>query len=261
MRKNGYDGSTFADTILDASKINFSRIVLALDLEGSHPGRLLRTGKQLLEKTSPYLCGVKLGRQTVLNLGTDRTKTLLGEIRSNELPSIIDDKLNDIDETNAAISQAYFNLGFDCIIVNPFVGWKGGLQPVFQLARKRGRGVIVLVYMSHPGATEGYGQFVVNGHGRKPRHQFEVFADRATLWKADGAVVGATRPDIVKKVKARLRNTVLIYSPGIGTQGGKIRQAAKAGTDFFIVGRSITNASRPEEAVQAYARESIEKNP
>ncbi len=259
MRKNGHTKSFFRETILQASKNNFSKVILALDLDGASPSELLRTGKQLLDKTAPYLCGAKLGRQTLLNLGTERTRTLIQQAHASDLPCIIDDKLNDIEETNTAITQAYFRLGFDGIIVNPFVGWKGGLQPVFKLANKSGKGVIVLVYMSHPGASEGYGQLVLTNHNKKPRPQYEVFAERAGRWKADGAVVGATRPDIVRKVRAMLRNGIPIYSPGIGVQGGRIPRASKAGTDFFIIGRAITRAPDPEDTAQDCARQSIDE--
>ncbi len=257
MRKRGESNTTFRDNILSASKNNFSRIILALDLQGSSQSQLLRTGKELVEKTAPYICAVKLGRQTVLNLGTEKTRTLIATQHVNELPCIIDDKLGDIDETNSAISQAYFELGFDGIIVNPIAGWKGGLEPVFKLAHKAGKGVIVLVYMSNPGATEAYGQLVLrNSHG-KPRPQYEIFAEKADLWGADGAVVGGNRPDIIKKVRAKLHNGIHIYSPGIGTQGGKVLRASTAGSDFFIIGRSITQSSDPERAVRNFARQSV----
>jgi orotidine-5'-phosphate decarboxylase len=257
LKKDRHSKSSFREAIQEASKNNFSKIILALDLNGSASGQMLRTSRNLLEKTAPYICAVKFGRQTVLNLGTERTRTLIKHAHANDLPCIIDDKLNDIDETNKAIAEAYFGLGFDGIIVNPFVGWKGGLQPVFKLARDNGKGVIVLVYMSHPGAAESYGQLVFNGHNKRPRPQFEIFAEKAGLWKADGAVVGATRPDIVRKVKAKLRDGVRIYSPGIGAQGGEILSTSRAGTDFFIIGRSITTASDPEKIVHNYARQSM----
>jgi orotidine-5'-phosphate decarboxylase len=209
--------STFRENILSASKNNFSRIILALDLQGSSQSQLLRRGKKLIEETGPYICAIKLGRQTVLNLGMEKTRTLIATSHACELPSIIDDKLGDIDETNLAISHAYFELGFDGIIVNPIAGWKGGLEPVFKLAHNAGKGVIVLVYMSNPGATEAYGQLVLrNSH-----------------------------------------NGIHIYSPGIGTQGGKVLRASNAGSDFFIIGRSITRSSDPEKAVYNFARQSI----
>ena len=257
MRKHDSNDNTFRENILSASKNNFSRIILALDLQGSSQSQLLRTGKKLIEKTSPYVCAIKLGRPSVLNLGTEKTRTLIAASHANELPCIIDDKLGDIDEVNVAISQAYFGLGFDGIIVNPIAGWKGGLEPVFKLAHDAGRGVIVLVYMSNPGATEAYGQLVLRNSHEKPRPQYEIFAEKADLWGADGAVVGGNRPDIVKKVRAQLHNGIHIYSPGIGTQGGKVLRASNAGSDFFIIGRSITRSNDPERAVHNFARQSV----
>ncbi len=257
MKKNGHSTVSFREAVQEASKNNFSRIVLALDLNRSSSGHVLQTAKSLLEKTSPYICAVKLGRQTVIDLGTERTRTLIKHAHANDLPCIIDDKTNDIDEINKSIAEAYFGMGFDGIIVNPFAGWKGGLEPVFKLAHDNGKGVIVLVYMSHPGAAESYGQLVLNGHNKRPRPQFQLFAEKAGLWKADGVVVGATRPEIVRKVKSKLRDGVRIYSPGIGTQGGDIPSALRAGTDFFIIGRSITTASDPEKTVHNYARQSM----
>jgi orotidine-5'-phosphate decarboxylase len=257
LRKHVNTNSTFRENILSASKNNFSRVILALDLEGSSQSQLLGTGKKLIEQTAPYICAIKLGRQTVLNLGMEKTRTLIATSHANELPCIIDDKLGDIDETNSAITQAYFELGFDGIIVNPIAGWKGGLEPVFKLAHDAGKGVIVLVYMSNPGATEAYGQLVLRNSRGKPHPQYEIFAEKAAQWGADGAVVGGNRPDIVKKVRATLRNGIHIYSPGIGTQGGKVLRASNAGSDFFIIGRSITRATDPERAAQNFARQSV----
>ena len=257
MRKHVNSDSTFRENILSASKNNFSRIVLALDLQGSSQRQLLRRGKKLIEETAPYVCAIKLGRPTVLNLGMEKTRTLIATSHANELPCIIDDKLGDIDDVNLAISQTYFALGFDGIIVNPIAGWKGGLEPVFKLARNAGKGVIVLVYMSNPGATEAFGQLVLRSSHGKPKPQYEIFAEKADLWGADGAVVGGNRPDIVKKVRAKLHNGIDIYSPGIGTQGGRVLRASNAGSDFFIIGRSITRSSDPERAVHTFARQSV----
>jgi len=257
LRKHVNSDSTFRENILSASKNNFSRIVLALDLQGSSQRQLLRRGKKLIEETAPYVCAIKLGRPTVLNLGMEKTRTLIATSHANELPCIIDDKLGDIEDVSLAISQTYFALGFAGIIVNPIAGWKGGLEPVFKLARNAGKGVIVLVYMSNPGATEAFGQLVLRSSHGKPKPQYEIFAEKADLWGADGAVVGGNRPDIVKKVRAKLHNGIHIYSPGIGTQGGRVLRASKAGSDFFIIGRSITRSSDPERAVHNFARQSV----
>jgi len=211
----------------------------------------------LLEQTRLSICAVKFGRQTVLKIGPGRTTQLLKKIHGHGLMTIIDDKLNDIDETNAAITRAYLNLGFDAMTVNPFAGWKGGLETTFKLAHEHGMGLLALVYMSHPGASEGYGQKVLWGRYKKTRPQFEIFAEKAVEWKADGAVVGATRPNVIRKTREILGTSVPIFSPGVGTQGGEIARCLNAGTDYFIIGRSITKTRNPGKAAAEFAKASV----
>ncbi len=100
MRNKRQNDTNFREDILRASKNNFTRVILALDLQGSPSRKLLRTGKNLVEITAPYVCAVKFGRPTVLNLGTESTRSLVKASHANDLPCIIDDKLGDIDETS-----------------------------------------------------------------------------------------------------------------------------------------------------------------
>jgi len=248
----------FKERILRSSRSNKSRIVLAIDVNDGGPRELNHQAIDLFEQTRHSICAVKLGRQTILRIGPERTSQLLKKIHGHGFTTIIDDKLNDIDETNMAITRTYLNLGFDAITVNPFAGWKGGLETTFKLAHEHGMGILALVYMSHPGASEGYGQQVLaNPRSRKPRPEFEIFAEKAVKWKADGAVVGATRPNIIRSVKKILGTSVPIFSPGVGTQGGKIAWSLKAGTDYFIIGRSITRAQNPGKAADELAKASV----
>jgi orotidine-5'-phosphate decarboxylase len=50
-----------------------------------------------------------------------------------------------------------------------------------------------------------------------------------------------------------------IYSPGIGAQGGKIREVLHAGTNFLIVGRTILNAKNPASIAEEFQKLSISK--
>src|SRR2546428_10483341 len=112
--------------------------------------------------------------------------------------------------------------------------------------------------MSHPGASEGYGQKVLVGAGsKKTRPEFEICDEKAVEWKADSAIVGATRPNIVRRAKEILGTSVPIFSPGVGTQYGEIARSLKAGTDYFIIGRSITEAQNPGKIAEEFARESV----
>jgi orotidine-5'-phosphate decarboxylase len=248
----------FKERILKSSRSKKSRIVLAIDVNDGQPGKLTDRAIDLFEQTRKSICSVKFGRQTVLSIGPERTIELLKKIHSYGFTTIIDDKLNDIDETNAAITRAYHNLGFDAITFNPFTGWKGGFESTFKLAHGLGMALLALVYMSHPGASEGYGQKIsLNNGSKKTRPEFEIFAARAVEWSADGAVVGATQPNIVRRAKEILGASIPIFSPGVGTQGGEIARSLKAGSDYFIIGRSITTAKNPGNVAKQFAKASV----
>jgi len=102
---------------------------------------------------------------------------------------------------------------------------------------------------------------VLWGRYKKTRPQFEIFAEKAVEWKSDGAVVGATRPNVIRKTKEILGTSVPIFSPGVGTQGGEIARSLKAGTDYFIIGRSITKAKTPGKAAAEFAKASVVLDP
>jgi len=228
-----------------------SNIILALDLPPDKPSRLLARSIEILESVHTYLCAVKLNRQAVLPLGLfDGVQKIVERAHDLGLPTIMDAKINDIGNTNRAIAEYYYKAGFDAVIASPFVGWDEGLQPVFEVAHKMKRGVILLVYMSHKGAPEGYGQTVRDPETGGLHSQYMVFAKKSLEWEADGAVVGATYPEKIREVHAVLKDEVPIYAPGVGAQGGDIEAAAKAGARYLIVGRTIVLAEDPVETAR-----------
>jgi orotidine-5'-phosphate decarboxylase len=162
----------------------------------------------------------------------------------------MDGKVNDIGATNSVIAEYFFEAGFDALIANPFVGYEEGLKPIFDVARRENRGVILLGYMSHKGATEGYGQKVTDAKTGEETKQYLSFAKKALAWMADGLVVGATVPEKISEIRAVLENDVPIYSPGVGAQGGSIEAALQAGATFLIIGREITQAQEPAAAAE-----------
>jgi len=228
-----------------------SNIILALDLPPDNPRRLLSRSIKILESVHPYLCALKLNRQAVLPLGLfDGVQKIVSRAHDLGLPTIMDAKINDIGNTNRAIAEYYYKAGFDAVIASPFVGWEEGLRPVFEVAHKMKRGVIILVYMSHKGAPEGYGQTVQDPKTGELRPQYMVFAEKALEWKADGVVVGATYPKKIREIHTVLTDKVPIYSPGVGAQGGDIETAAKAGARYLIVGRTIVLTEDPAETAR-----------
>ncbi len=242
----------FKANMEEASKKKDSNIILALDFSYQpqlERGNLFDKAQSILYRVSPYICAVKINHHLTLPLGTfDGVHKLVMRAHELGLLAIMDAKVNDIGATNTVISEYYFEAGFDALIANPFVGLEEGLKPIFDVAQRLNRGVILLTYMSHKGATEGYGQTVIDPETGKQTKQYISFAQKALKWKADGVVVGATVPDKIREVHEVLGEEVPIYSPGVGAQGGGAETALNAGARYLIVGREIMQAQDPADA-------------
>jgi len=248
---------SFQDRIRDASKANKSKIVLALDLEDSDRNNLIRRSCEMLGEVGKFICAVKINRQLVLSLGLrDGVDTIVELVHDLSLPAIMDAKLNDVGHTNQFMTRSYIDTGFDSIIASPVAGWEGGLDSVFQLTSSLGKGVILLVYMSNPGAETLYSLKTEPADG-KPRPVYELIAEMAVQWKASGVIVGATKPDIISRVRKLVGPDMGIFSPGVGVQGGDAGKAIAAGADYLIVGRSIYAAADPSDAARRHREMAI----
>ncbi|MBS7647121.1 MAG: orotidine 5'-phosphate decarboxylase [Candidatus Bathyarchaeia archaeon] len=248
----------FREKIRGTAQNKQTNVVLALDFpfeKLENRQTLYKRAEKIINTISPHVCAVKFNHHLVLPLGVfNGIQKLLERAHELELPTIMDCKANDIGDTNRVIAEYYFEAGFDALIANPFVGWEEGLKPIFEIAKNQGRGVILLVYMSHKGACEGYGQRVIDAESGLETTQYMVFARKALKWCADGVVVGATYPEKIKEVHAVLQGKIPIYSPGIGVQGGEIESTLRAGAFYLIVGRAITLAENPAEVAEKVKR-------
>ena len=231
-----------------------SPLILALDFPFEKPENrvmLFSKAERVLNAVHPYICAVKFNHHLVLPLGIfDGVQKLVKKAHDLGLTTIMDCKVNDIGATNQTIAEYYYAAGFDALIANPFIGWEEGLKPIFDVAHKLQRGVILLIYMSHKGAKEGYGQTIIDAETGEKIPQYVAFAKKALKLDADGAVVGATYPEKIKEAHRILGEKIPIYSPGIGAQGGEIKAAIEAGARYLIVGRAITLSENPAESAK-----------
>ncbi|MHA1410258.1 MAG: orotidine 5'-phosphate decarboxylase / HUMPS family protein [Candidatus Odinarchaeia archaeon] len=251
----------FLDRLKKSSEKNNSKIILALDLsiELKQNNRnswnikkrlLAKEVNNLIEKVGDKIAAVKINRQLILSLGLyDYLPTVIDQITNFNLPLIADCKINDVGHTNEWITRHYLNAGFHAVIANPFVGWEMGLDRVFKVASEFSAGVILLVYMSHPGASQGYGQIIVDPISGEQIPQYIAFAKKANDWNAHGVVVGATVPSKISEVSKVLNKDIPILSPGIGVQGGELEKVFTAGASYVIIGRTIFNSDNPSELV------------
>ncbi|MFI5420801.1 MAG: orotidine 5'-phosphate decarboxylase / HUMPS family protein [Nitrososphaerales archaeon] len=242
---------SFNNSLETASKHSGSRIILALDLEHRQDtAGLLADAKKMINLVHESVCAIKINFHLIIPLSLGELTELNNFALDKGLPTIADIKLNDIDNTNRIATEYLWDANFSAVIVNPFVGFKGGLEAVYWNAKNSGKGVISLAFMSHPGAMEGYGLQLSKG-----QFVFEVLLDRANTWGSDGVILGTTRPDKITLARKELKPEIKILSPGSGPQGGNPEAAINAGADYLIFGRSIVESKDP----RAKAKEIYQK--
>ncbi len=180
-----------------------------------------------------------------------------------DIPVILDAKRGDIASTGRAYARAAFEtLGADALTVSPYLG-EDSLEPFLG---DPDRGVFLLCKTSNPGAADLQDLQVLSyAHSHKDLQAgellplFEYLARRAQAWNTRGnlgLVVGATQVEALTRVRQSAPD-LWILAPGVGAQGGDLRQALKAGlrTDglgmLVSVSRSIARAEDPRAAADA----------
>lgn len=141
---------------------------------------------------------------------------------------IIDAKSGDIGSTATAYGEAYLGrnspYGGDALTLSAYLGL-GSLSPIFDIARREGAGVFVVVRSSNPEGSE-----LQQARLRDGRSVAEHLADGITARNAAeapdglglvGAVLGATQGAEAGALADRLARSLLLV-PGIGAQGATI---------------------------------------
>ncbi len=110
----------------------------------------------------------------------------------------------------------------DFITINPYLG-SDGINPFINIAKEEKKGLFILVKTSNPSSGEFQDQ-LIDG---KPL--YELVGEHVAKWGEDhmgenysyvGAVVGATYPEMGKKLRKIMPNAFILV-PGYGAQGGK----------------------------------------
>ncbi len=202
----------------------------------------------LILKLGKYLCAIKLNFHVLLPLSFAELQKINTVAHDEKLQVIADIKLNDIPNTNNITIQYLYSMGFDSIIVNPFIG-KTNLKSTVNFAHSLNCGIISLIYMSHDDANEGFGITVMDSSkNASDVHSllYKIFYQNSKDSQVDGVVIGGNRPDILKEFSSKKNEKKIpVYSPGIITQGGNIETALEYGSDYLIIGRAIINSSEP----------------
>ncbi|KFM15306.1 Orotidine 5'-phosphate decarboxylase protein [Marine Group I thaumarchaeote SCGC AAA799-O18] len=225
-----------------------SRIILANDYDTLDEKLVPHTIRNI-KTLHKYLCAIKLNFHLLLPLGKKEIARINKTAHQYGLQTIADVKLNDIGNTNEIATNALWSFGFDAVIVNPIMGLES-LKKIVTVAHRQDKGVIALCHMSAPEAKTSYNINVKSSNNSKTKPLYQLFLKWAISSKADGIIVGATFPRIISNCKKITGKKLNIYSPGIGTQGGKAKETISNGSDFLIVGRTILNSKDPVNTVK-----------
>jgi len=245
--------ATFKTRISKLSKTN-GKVILANDYDYSVTNLETKT-IQNIKKLNPYLCAIKLNFHLLLPLSAKQISKITKTAHSFGLQTIADIKLNDIGNTNRVTTEKLWELGFDAVIANPIMGLDS-LKNLVKSSHKKEKGVITLCHMSAPEAKLSYDMEVKMG---KKQQLYQLFLNWALESKADGIVAGATFPQIISYCKKQAGKKLDIYSPGVGTQGGKVNEVLESGTDYLIVGRTILNSKDPVKVAKEIQLQSLGK--
>ncbi len=242
----------FSERMDILSKDKQSNLILALDPNYDTDnlfGYVLNT----ITKLGKYLCAIKLNFHVILPLSFTELQKINLVAHRERLQVIADIKLNDIPNTNDVTIRYLHAMGFDSIIVNPFIG-KDNLKSTVSSAHSLNCGIISLVYMSHSGANEGFGSSVSNqsseGLTNTTSRFYNVFYENSKNCDVDGVIIGGNRLEVLRELSSKKQKKIPIYSPGLVIQGGDIKSALECGSDYLIIGRAIINSADPLTELQ-----------
>lgn len=253
----------FADRLFAAVARKRSRLCVGLDprldllppdLAGEPAERVERFCQHICAAVEPYAAAVKPQAAYFELLGPAGMACLQRVMcfaRELGLLVILDAKRGDIGSTAEAYAQAYLGRGgagacpADAITVNAYLGYDG-VGPFEDMAHEYGTGLFVLVKTSNPGSGQLQDLKLESG-----LTVYQHMADLVAQWGQDlvgesgysslGAVVGATYPEQLKELRARVPQVSFLV-PGYGHQGATAADVA-AGFDKQGLG-AIVNSAR-----------------
>jgi orotidine-5'-phosphate decarboxylase len=179
---------------------------------------------------------------------------------------IIDAKRGDIASTAVAYGEAFLGsrspFGGDAVTVNPYLGFVS-LVPIYDIARREGAGVFVVVRSSNPEGKTLQQATMTGGRSVAEHLAEDIAAHNAAAGDGEigplGAVLGATLGGEAAGLAALLPNGLLLV-PGVGAQGATIADvrrdfAAHYGRVLPSISRALSRAGPNSQALQARVEE------
>ncbi len=228
-----------------------ARVIVALDYPEAKPAL------ELAARLAPAACRLKVGKELFTAAGPDLVRELVGK----GFGVFLDLKFHDIPNTTAAACRAAAELGVWMLNVHASGGrrmMEAAREAVDQSATKPLLiGVTVLTSMDEAALRE-------TGVARSPREQVLHLAGLVQQSGLDGVVCSAQE---AAELRMRFGPGFALVTPGIRPAGADAgdqsrimtpANAVRAGADYLVIGRPITQAADPLSALQQINQE-VEK--
>lgn len=225
-------------------------LIIALDFDN------IDQALNLAEKIGPYAGGFKVGMQLYYSAGQE----ILRRFREKALPVFVDLKLHDIPNTVAGATRALTRQGASILNVHA-AGGKAMMQAAASSAQdeaeKAGiiRPLVVAVTVLTSIDQEVFRQEM--GHSGAIQDRVVAWALMAQEAGLDGVVAS---PLEIAAIRKACGPDFVIITPGIRPAGAAVNdqkrtltpgEALKLGASYLVVGRPVTAAREPLEAVKA----------
>jgi len=198
---------------------------------------VIQFNKAIIDATKAYVIAYKPNLAFYEALGSEGWDILKQTVSyiPEGIIKIGDAKRGDIGSTAEQYAKALWNLGFDAVTLNPYMG----KEAVAPFIRDENKGAFIICLTSNASSADFQKLKIHN----KPFYL--KVAETIQTWNEKGncgLVAGATHGSELENIRQIAPNLPFLI-PGIGAQGGNLTSAVLAGTD--VLGEmAVINSSR-----------------
>lgn len=236
------------DIMMTNSGSNHSRIIVALDFERE------ADAISLIERLEPSRCRLKVGKEMFTRSGPQLVEKLVAK----GFDVFLDLKFHDIPNTVAGACRSAADLGVWMINVHSLGGTRMMAAAREALEKASNRPQLIAVTILTSMGDEDIAQIGLSGTPADNVNRLALLAQEAGL---DGVVCS---PREVEMLRETINADFKLVTPGIrpawSEKGDQTRittpaDAIRLGSDFLVIGRPITGAEDPLQALEKIEEE------
>jgi len=222
--------------------MNDSKVIVALDFASD------KAAMQLVEKLSPELCRLKVGKELFTRCGP----VLVKEMVSSGFDVFLDLKFHDIPNTVAKACESAAELGVWMVNVHS-MGGVAMMEAARSVLSHDDAPLLIAVTLL---TSSGEKELKAMGIDQSPANFVKRLAKMTQQAGLNGVVCSAQEAAMLKQ---QCGNDFLLVTPGIRPENSCAddqnrimtpRQAVDNGSDYLVIGRPVTQADDPVRVLQ-----------